>query len=433
MRLIKGFVTIDSMTNNDPGQVAPLGELSTMSLTYAKEKREYTHFSFSDYRFICFKGIDVDSKEITEITQEDCHSIFKVVLHSIQYALGHIRPYNAQDFRNTLIADIATDAIELDFGRFKDNGNFALPEWISFKSADGKTFYKYWLADSAFSDQYDEFEIEVIPPVNDVDIFFSPYATVVQELAKRTLSDLSRIIEEAKGQYPETYVKFNNYLFYNVNNRNQKVDTNWTLLIYGKGGNDVDVMKDAVIDYVLKHSRHSREQWQLMFPELFKRTEFALVPRWDKLAIEDMQAFSGLYAAMLSPNEMIDFTESALTFYPAPHIRETILTFPFDFKNLMISVVPGTSNSEASSTLVSIFPDYLAINSSSLDFNRMSVATRHWAILLEEMLILAETADEFTTLPYHIRRSVKGNDMFLSSVYNNVNYLVMCKKNGIFQ
>lgn len=433
MRLIKGFVAIDSMTNNTPGQVAPLGELSTMSLTYAKEKREYTNLNYNGYKFVCFKGIDTIAGNYIEIDDMDSARIFNVVAIALQYASSHIRPYDTQDFRNSMVAELSLDVTDFAFGRFKDNGNFALPEWISFKSADGQTFYKYWLADDAFSDQYDEFEIEVIPPVSNIDVFFSPYATVVEELNQRKMSDLSQIIDVAKGKYPETYLRFNNYLFYNVNNRNQKIDTNWTLIIYGKAGNDIDVMKDAVIDYVLKHSHYTRTQWEQMFPELFKRTEFVLVPRWDLIAIEDMQAKSGLYGSMMSPPETMEFAKRAITFYDPAYIDDHVLLFPFDFKNLMISSVPGPNNSDYGASLIAIFPDYLALNSSSLDFNRMAVATRHWIVLLEQMLILAETADEFTTLPYHIRRSVKDGATFLSSVYNNVNYLVMCKKNGVFQ
>lgn len=433
MRVIQGFVQINSLVSNLPNQVAPLGELSSFSMTYAKDKTEWGNSLYPDYSLTCFKAFDDQTETVINVEPNDLDMMFRILQLAVQYAAGHTQPYVAQDFRNSIIAEVSDRVTNLQFGKFKSNGNIALPEWVSFRSIDGTTFYKYWLADSAFADQYDDYVIEVIPPIENIDKFFMPYAQVVEALAEQTLSSLTQLIEEKKGPFPETYIRFNEYVFRNVNNINQSVKTNWTLVVYGKAGSDIDKMKDAVIDYVMSHTNYTREQWEHMFPELFKRTEFVLVPRWDKIAIEDMQELSGLYGSIMDPAECVAFAKEAVTFYSPAYVETNVSILPFDYKALTILSVNGMNNSDYASNLKSLFPDYLPINSNSLDHSRMSPVTRAWVVLLEGVLIIAESADEYTSLPYHVRRTYKDGKMFFSFVYKNVNYLVMAKMNEVYK
>lgn len=433
MRVIQGFVEIASLVNNNVNQVAPLGELSSFSMTYAKDKTVWGNALYPDYSLTCFKAFDDATSTVIPVEADDLSRMFKVLQLAIQYASSHTQPYIAQDFRNTVIAEVSDSVTNLQFGKFKSNGNIALPEWISFRSIDNGSFYRYWLADSAFGDQYDDYVIEVIPPIENIDKFFMPFAQVVEELAKQTLVSLTQLIEEKKGPFPETYLRFNEYVFKNINNPNQSVKTEWTLIVYGKAGSDIDKMKDAVIDYVMSHTHYTREQWEHMFPELFKRTEFVLVPRWDKLAIEDMQELSGLYASIMDPAESVTFAKNAVTFYSPAFVESNVSIFPFDYKAITILSINGMNNSDYASNLRDIFPDYLPINSNSLDHSRMSPVTRAWVVLLEGVLMIAESADEYTSLPYHVRRTYKDGKMFFSFVYQNVNYLVMAKMNEVYK
>lgn len=432
MDFVKGFMVIESYENNTPGAIAPLGELSTWCRTYAKDKREYVSET-DGFKFICFSSINTDNGETVTVNPNYVTDAIKIVQKAAAYAASHIRPYNPDDFKNHLVTEFYQSISNIEIGRLIDNGIIALPEWISFVNKQTNGVVKFWLADESFADQYDEWKIEVIPPVDNVDIFFSPFGTVVDELNKRTTSDLGNLIEEAKGRFPETYLKFMPYRFYNVHNKAQFVDTNWSVIIYGKAGNDIDVIKDAIVEYVLSHSTHTREQWEAIFPDLFKRTEFVILPLWHKIAIEDLQVASGLYRSMVNPVECIELAKSVVDYYPSDFVEDNTTVFAFDYKAITLVSVNGYANADHAKSIIDVFPDYLPINSALTDFNRMKIKTRDWIVLLERMLIEAERADQFSTMPMSMRKKVRNGKLYISALYQNINFLVAVKSNDFYK
>ena len=68
-----------------------------------------------------------------------------------------------------------------NFGRFVDNDQLAMPEWISWTSLSfDNTTIKIWLSDESFKAQYDDFDITIIPPIPNMDDFFKNYSTVAR-------------------------------------------------------------------------------------------------------------------------------------------------------------------------------------------------------------------------------------------------------------
>jgi len=89
-------------------------------------------------------------------------------------------------------------------------------------------------------------------------------------------------------------------------------------------------------------------------------------------------------------------------------------------------------NPDGKRKITDLFPDYIPIPTSSIDFNRMQVRTRDWLILLETVLMIAETANEFTSVPTNLRRIKRGDTLYISALYNNINYLVAAKSNTFY-
>ena len=428
---INSFMVISSFVNNSVGTIAPLGELSTQSLTYAKEKGEYLDSDNPGFRLTVFKAVDTITGQPSVLSIEQVKENIDIIKIALVYARSHVRPYDPEDFRNTLIAQFYGKVSNIQIGDFKDNGSLALPEWISWMSISNNGNYnKVWLSDEAFQDQYDGYEIVVIPPLEPVDGFFGFFNVVSDKIAETDMAALSTKIQNIKDEYPESYLRFLTFDYRNVNNTSQVTPTNWTVLIYGKAGDNTDAIKDAIIAHVLSNSTHSRDEWETIIPDLFKRTEFILIPVWNKISIPNLTNLSALYSSMLNPTEVIAFAKTMTPFYAESHTQENIVTMPYDYKALSMIVVNGPNNVASKAKIGTLFPDYIPVPTSSIDFNRMSVKTRDWVLAIENLIIEAESITQYSSVHNNHRRIWRNGIMFMAIMINNVNYLMAAKINS---
>ncbi len=432
MNVIKGFITIPSLINNLPGQISKLGELSDFSATYAREKADYQLLDVADYRLTTFMAYDTVSKLNIEVEDNQVRQIFEVIAKAITYANANIRPYDSEDFRNSILAQMFGKIRELELGEFIDNGSMALPGWISWFNISTGAFIRVWLSDDAFQDQYDEYEIVVIPPIVPVEDMFDSYGIVSNKISNIKLSDFNLKVENARNGDPESYIRFLSFNFYNVNNKAQFISTPWCILVYGKAGDNIDTIKDNIIAYLLSHSTRSRNDWEIILPEIFKRTEFILIPRWDKMSIPNLTEMSGLYSSIVEPLECIAFAKSVATTYDPSFIENNCYIMPFDYKGLSIVVINGNNNIESKARFNGIFYDYIPVPSTSLDFNRMTQNTRDWILLIEQMLIEAEKAKPYSSYSRNLRKIIRNDVTYVTGVYDNINFLIPAKFNDEF-
>lgn len=432
MITLKGFVTISQYINNAPGETSPLGELSTWSMTYTKERGEYSNANIPGYKLHTFKSVDESNLKVS-VPDNQVEQILQIVQECINYATTHIRPYNPIDFSNTILGSFFGRISNLTYGEFVDNGSLALPEFITWVSNEyNNNVIKIWLADESFKSQYDEYEINVVPPLTPLDNFFGFYNQAVSDVTARTFTDLTNDIQTLKGDHPETYMRLMGFDYVNQNNPSQRTATTWAVLIYGRAGDHIDIIRDEIVRFILANSSYARPEWSVIFPDIFKRTEFIILPRWDKLSIPNLQVSAALYSSLLDPVECVSFALQAFDFYPPAWIEDNITIMPFDFKALSLLVINGYDNVAENATIAGIFPDYIPVSSTSLDFNRMTVKTREWLLILEQLLITAETATEYNSIPDSVRRIDRNGIMFISAVYENVNYMVAAKQNFMY-
>jgi len=64
-----------------------------------------------------------------------------------------------------------------------------------------------------------------------------------------------------------------------------------------------------------------------------------------------------------------------------------------------------------------------------VDFSRMKVYTREWLLIMVELIHLAETVDEYTTIVSPVRRIIRNGKIYVSRIYDSVNYMVACRSN----
>lgn len=428
MYALKGFVVHALMTSNVPGQVALIGELSTQSSTYSREKGFYVDAAAPDMTLISMLS-KLDGVPVQASSDATTHTlgIAKFIYDKTLVAGGQMF---ADELLNSLITTYASSAEDFACGEIVTDGNYYMPEWVSWKSkvpSMGTNEIRLWFVDSAFAVQYDEFEIVVVPPLVPLNDFFKTGTQVENLLKAVTLPIMADKIQTAKNNSPETIVRIDAYDYVDPLNNAHKVPSYWGILIYGAAGNNVDAIKDALVAYILANSTHTREEWTPILPDIFKRTEFILIPLWDQYAIPNRTVEAGIYSPIANLTAVLARIKLLIAEYPASHINNHASVMGHPYKSLAILACGGPENRDDKFKITDLFEDYIDVSSTSIDFNRMALATQNWALSLMEMIITAETAGQFTAVPIGMSKTTRNGILYVVKSYQNVHYLVAAK------
>lgn len=433
MKIVQGFVTLNAYVSNTTGIVAPLGELSTNSRTYSKEKKEYIHAFVPGYHLTTFKSTEGITGQEVEIPDNLVLEILTVAQSIVGYATTHVRPYDSEDFQNTVSANLNQIIADLELGDFVSNSTIALPGFAMWKSkAFDYSEIRIWFSDEAFSSQYTGYEITIVPPHPELATFFLPFTQARTRLLDRSIVEMGEEIQLAKLMQPETVIRLMEFEFVNRHDNAEKMKTPWGVLVYGKEGDYIDAIKDAIISYLLSHSTFTQAQWELVFPSIFSRTEMVIVPRWDLMAVENLMDRSSLYSSVVPVQNAMTFLLDFVTFYSEAHVRANSYIVPYPYKSLCLEVVNGSSNILEKRDFLQMYPDYLPIPSTSFDFARMTLPTQQLILFLDDLLLWGEKATPLSTLPSTIRRVIRNNKMFVAATHNGINFLVAVKFNSEF-
>ena len=430
MQTIRGAVTLNSFINNAPGTIAEFFELSPFALTYSRERGEYQDAGFSGYVFHAFKAVDSTTNATYVLPSTQVTEILGVVKAVLTYMSGKSYPYDLADLRNTVQAAFSASITSFATGSLHTGTDITLPDYLTWTStAHNNAEIKIWLRNEAFENQYSDFEIITSPPIDQLDRFFGTYGDLATELAAISVSDTIDRVQTYENGIPATVIRLYSFNFLNKNATTQSTPVVWGTLVYGRNGDNVDSIKDALVAYILANSTHSQAEWEVIFPDLFKRTEFLFCPRWDKVAIANLTAASALYSSAADPLESIEYAKAFWPEVAGSFVEANLTLLPFDYKAITLMALNGQSNLAGKTSLMSLFPDYIPVSTSSPDFNRMVIYTREWLLMMVELINFAETADEFTTIVSPMRRIIRNGKIYVSRIYDSVNYMVACRSN----
>lgn len=433
MYVQKSFMTNTAFANNTPGVVAKLGELSPEGYTFSREKGYYSDKTKAPNlvltTFISKEGdtsIQMPAL-IADQTLDVCNYIYNQTLGGQTDILPGVLLEN-------LLTNFSGKAGEFECGNMVSDGVYTLPEWVSWKcltdAAHADNFIKVWFVDASFKQQYDEYEIYVIPPFDTLNNFFKPGSEVEVLVGQLASSETMERIQAAKQGYPETVIRTNSYDYIDPLNAAHTVKTDWSVLIYGAAGDNVDSIKDALMGYILANGRdHTRAEWTKIFPDIFKRTEFIMLPLWDQYAIPNREIATGIYSPQVKLATVIDKMKQYATQYPESHIDTHLTMMGHPYRSLAMLCIGSPDNRDAQYELTDVFPDLIAVASTSVDFNRMSQLTQDWAEMIAAMIYTAESMSNFTSIPQGMQKVTRDGILYLAKGYKNINYLIVAKSN----
>ena len=425
----KSFCNVDAFLSNTPGQNSSVGELSTYGQTFTRELGVYQDAAQPGYTLLNLKSAnDTGPVALNNSLKAQAIGIVHYVVNKALTTTGQIFPDELLQELVTWAA--ANNASQVAIGPVLEHDGKWVPNWIRWKSGhvveDNEN--TVWLAIDSFVGEYSEYEIVVVPPLDNLDLFFSSSSNIASLLAQLTTPVLFDRVQDYRNGNPDTITRTDLYDWINPLNSTDKQSTPWPVLIYGPAGNNIDAIKDALIDYILANSTHTRQEWTVIFPDIFRRTEFIMAPHWHKYAIPNMTLQHGIYSPITNPGEALAFLKQVANQYASDHVDDNACVMGNPHRSLTVSVVGSAENRDALFRIDAVFEDYINVSSTSIDFNRMDPVTQAWAIMIGEMLPVAEEMTEFTTMPQGMMKMTRDGILYVVKTYNNIQYLVASKR-----
>lgn len=429
MKRVKGFVNIQPFADNDRHKTSPLGELTQHSKTYSTDVGHYSKNDYPEVDLFTFAVRD-DLDQHFKLTSQWTDTILAIAYWSYVKSLSGIFTKDRDTYVSALLSEYDTVVTDVTVGTMVDGPSGSiLPEFVSFQLIGvGDNIVKLWFADEAFQNQYDEYEIVVVPPIDNLNDFFKTAPIVKGYMDQLTKSKLQQRIEELRNEHPATLVRVESYEWSAPIDRDTVLSTDWAVIIYGAAGDNIDNIKMALSNFVLANSSYSRDDWVEYIPDLFKSTEYIIVPNWDEYSVPNETLVKGIQSPVSSFAGLLDKVVKFAPDYGIDHIQKYLNVTSAIYMQLGLSIVGGPDNRDGVFDFRGRFEDYMVTATTAHDFSRMDQRTREWVLLLSEQLRYADTMSEFSDIPISMTRLTRNGIMYLVASFEEIQYLVVSRQ-----
>lgn len=434
---IYGFININPLVDNTNAVVHPLGELSSYSESASIEKSRFSDAgNYPGIELVTFRNRGRVGNPVAEPpTFDEAKKVLEIAYWAWQQTFTGYSNENKAEFLQTFTARFGATVTNQVVGEMVTDGAYWLPDYIRYqpvtKDKDGKDVVgepvKIWFSDPAFRKQYSQYDIAIIPPVANLDDLHTNKANVKDLVESRTSEELSALIASAAGKVPFTLVTAQTYDWIDKTDQTFKVPTSWWVLIWGPAGNNPDVIREELIDYILDNSQQPRSEWEKVLPDLFIGTEYIFVPNWDQYSLENQTMAAGLYSPSFNPQAAMTLMKRGAPTYADDHIKQYSRTASSAYKSLGFVVCGGARNRDGFHDFYEKWKQYIALPSTHVDFNRINPETREWMIKFAACLSHAESMTEQSEIPDGFARIKRNGIIYCEFTHEKVQYLVVTK------
>ena len=438
MYTLKGFIKIDALANNTPGAVAAngpvttevsaLGELSNRANTFSIEKGIYQRDGYENVELIAFTSHRDDDARITVPATFTDH-VLAVTQWMFEQSLQNRFSSDLAEFERQLLQNFGPSISNLECGKMVHAKASWLPSYMAWTlEGTEDNLIRVWFSDEVFQSQYDDYHIVVVPPIEPVDVFMGTKDKVAAALTAFNLPDLHERVLTKTNREPYTLLVSKMYPWYDREDETATLETTWTVAIYGAAGNNLELIKQALADYILANSAYDRAEWMKVFPDIFTNTEFVIVPMWHNRSVVDETVRASLYSPIIAYEGLPQLVKKFIKYEPATHLTSNLETFSIQYKSIAAAVCGSPENRSSVFKLSKKFPDYAQLSLTSVDLNRMTADTVEWVQKLVEGVIAAEGMDEYSYIGQNVTRITRENIMYAAFSHGDVNYLIVSRK-----
>lgn len=418
--IIKGFLTINTMLDGEMNNVAPLGELSPYARTFSTVKTtiaKRTYESVSIEIFSCkedgiIKNLPIGTEEYLLSRMEDVVDNF----------------VSSLDFADQFTSRYPSDSLTA-MGNGVSHDGKTLPSFMEWRTiVDGEpTIFKIWLSDPAFREEYDEFEIRVIPPVPNPNDLSASQSVLMTILAEYDYESRLNAIELARNNDPATKTITIRLTWVDPTN---DFSTNlvWTLVVYGNKGLLRDNQLEAVRNYLLRETGKTATQWLPNLPDLVIHTVLTIIPLWDKVALRSSGSVDYVLSPVISSAEIAQKAKVRYGSAGPTSLELSRLVYAVAaYKSIGFLAIPEPNGGQESK-FTDLYPDYAIIAINDINLNRLAEKTRSAIMAIEKGIRLAEVDTAGATLPLDHNRITENGITYISYVTNGVTHRVVTKQ-----
>lgn len=437
MYTLNAFVEIPSLADNAIEKIGKFGELSVKSRTFTKDIRNFVDkVAYPAIELTSFSILDDASRPI--INPPDQLSNIALSVSNFLYTQYSNNAIPLPSSKNTLIAAIGlqnSNINNIKIGDILESGTPGkrLIDYIRYDTTIENKSWRVtlWFSDAKFRLQYPNYDIVVIPPLGDIARLIDTPATVLEALESIKVDYTINRIAAITSEHSSTTVYTHTVRWHDIGGSSTRLDTKWTVVIYGSAGNDLDLIKDAIRKYLSDNSTSTK--WPQIFPDLYSENEFLLMPFWGLLATPTDGYDDGLYSSIVN---LSDINAQAARLIPTSFIgvinREELKNrylglMATNYRGISIMTVGNPNNVGGQILFKDMYPDYMSVSSDKPDFARMSSNTQEFVLKLLETLEVSRNYTLNSTLPSGYAKATKSNREYIGFDYEGFTYYVLTR------
>lgn len=293
-----------------------------------------------------------------------------------------------------------------------------LPNSIEFKFRVGIHVLdiKLWINKFTFRTQYPlSTIINVIPPM-DLNVMLSP-TTLSNDpidsliISKQWSDTLMKPEIDTRDQSGMLLFE-TRYVF-----QSKTYMVTFSLIFRGRKPDAMEA-RNAIADYLLKSGVGTRGLWELLLPDIFYRSAFAIVPYYDAVTI---LTNADIYPSIINASGLLSKLDSIIRLLPrASDPYREFMTAAYD--KYFIGVGPSDINE--SSSLLALHPTYRDFSTIDRGFSEMTALDREFSIRLNQALGMAAGEINYASM----NEVISGGLKWINFTYNYCSFLVLTKE-----
>lgn len=437
-RILQGFYSMPEMADNsESNKIAYFGELAPLTRTFTKDEKNFADATYPGVELVTFQTLDDMKVSVTPGT-----AFQKTVVALGYWILGQYKgnkiPTNArlQEFVNAIMIEFPSlEDVKVGSISANETGTRNCIDWISFALADGtfKWSCKIWCSNRSIYNEYESGELHVIPPLDPVDSLQNPHSTVVQLLNRIKPTSVVEKMDSIQGKHRATSTRSIQLIWHDPNDSSVTEVTDWYVVVYGNLINDLDLIKNAIRDYLSQHSAY--QNWDKVYPELYSSNEFVYIPLYADVAFPESAIEDGGLNSLVRVGNLTSLAQSRIpngysqTANINTFMAEHLSIMAHTYRTAMIMTLANPANRNSIFKLKQLYPDYRALATTDVDFDRMAEQTKDWSIALSRALELAWKFKENDVAPEGYYKIKRGLKTYLSFMIHGYVHLVLIREN----
>lgn len=386
---IIGFLTRDDFVNNNQNAVSDVLEISSIGLSYARDKKTWAKVGEYKTEFILFR-----EKTANYVTNARADAILEI-------GKGFVDFMSAQ--RNLSTPEIVANYVSafnlshtykitnLHLLTFKERPIINDIKALEFRTDNGLDVYLF-LADKFFTTLYPYYEVITTYPVENFYSIVTNEQQFINAMAEFSIEEFNKRMDDSKGKYPVT-----SYRVINIPYRKSDgsfMPCYFGFVVYGNVGEFEDVLLLHLYDEMIRNGL-SDSFIRQRFPGIFEINEYFVIPWYDKIAMEANDFQTRIYSQVTKTyGENITIAKYLPTYNTIEHIKNRTYNVPTEYNNLLLRIVDGFYSKRDQRYFPTVYPDLVTISTTDMDFYRMSLKTRTMAETLLKALYIADSADD---------------------------------------